>query len=112
MLWHNLMNLQFVAATANRPIFVTEVRGAAIHSCVFTINTPDKIVITATCIVGDSLEILDPGFWHLQFLQLCPDTFTALYNYHCHRNLRNPERISKISELHSCSQIHAKQDPL
>jgi hypothetical protein len=68
-----------------------ELRGAAIHSSVFTINTPDTIVITATCNVGDSLELRDPGFWHVQFLWLSPDSFTALYNYHSHWNLRNSE---------------------
>jgi len=38
-------------------VFATEVRGAAVHSCVFAINTPDTIVITATWTVGDSLEL-------------------------------------------------------
>jgi len=43
-------------------VFVTEVRGAAIHSCVFTTNTPNTNVIAATRTVGDSLELRDPGF--------------------------------------------------
>jgi hypothetical protein len=41
-------------------VFVTEVCGAAIHSCVFTTNTPDTTVVTATCTIGDSLELRDP----------------------------------------------------
>ena len=66
-----------------------------------TFNTPDTTVVSATCTVRDSLELRDPGFWHVQLLQLSADSFTALYNYHSNRNLRNPERISKIPELHS-----------
>jgi hypothetical protein len=91
--------------------FVTELCGAAIHYCVFTIYTPNKTVIIAACTVGKSLELRDPGFWHLQFLQLSPDSSTALYNYHILRNIRNPERISNIPEQHSCRQITAKQNP-
>jgi len=66
--------------TNRETVFATEVRGPAIHSCVFTINTPDTTVIIATCSVGDSLEIGDPGFGHVQLLHLSPDSFTALYN--------------------------------
>ena len=60
--------------------FVSKVRGAAVHFCVFTINTHDTIVITATFIIGDSLEIRDPGFWHVQLLRLSTDAFLALYS--------------------------------
>jgi len=46
---------------------------------ILTFNTPDTTVVSATYTVGDSLELRDPEFWHVQFPQLYPDSFTALY---------------------------------